>query len=61
MKFDGLNWEGIEKQIVEFGKKPPFDYVVIDDFFTKEFAKNYQRNFRPMNQMRGTDMTIQLR
>ena len=39
MHFDGLNWESIEKQIKSFGKKPPFDYVVIDDFFTKDFAK----------------------
>ena len=34
MKFDGLNWEKIEEQIDNFGNKPPFDYVVIDDFFT---------------------------
>lgn len=45
MHFDGLNWESIEKQITGFGKKPPFDYVVIDDFFTKDFAKKLSNEF----------------
>lgn len=45
MVFYGLNWESIEKQIEDFGKKPPFDYVVIDDFFTEEFAKKLSNEF----------------
>ena len=45
MHFDGLNWESIEKQIKSYGKKPPFDYVVIDDFFTKDFAKKLSKEF----------------
>ena len=45
MQFDGLNWDSIEQQIVNFGKKPPFDFVVIDDFFKKEFAKKLSTEF----------------
>jgi hypothetical protein len=45
MKFDGINWHSIESQIDGFGKKPPFDYVVIDDFFKDEFAQTLSSEF----------------
>tara|TARA_B100000963_G_C22618979_1_gene668867 strand:+ start:1417 stop:2220 length:804 start_codon:yes stop_codon:yes gene_type:complete len=45
MRFEGLNWERIEEQIDNFGNKPPFDYVVIDDFFTDNFAKKLSNEF----------------
>ena len=45
MEFEGLNWESIEKQIGDFGNKPPFDYVVIDNFFTFDFAKKLSNEF----------------
>jgi hypothetical protein len=45
MNFDGINWDSVESQIDNFGKKPPFDYVVIDDFFKKEFAETLSNEF----------------
>lgn len=45
MKFDGINWESVKNQIDNFGKKPPFDYVVIDDFFREEFANELSNEF----------------
>lgn len=38
MKFNGINWDSVERQIRHYGKKPPFDHVVIDDFFDHKFA-----------------------
>ena len=45
MNFDGINWDSVESQIDNFGNKPPFDYVVIDDFFKKEFAETLSNEF----------------
>jgi len=45
MKFKGVNWGSLEKQIEEYGKNPPFDYVVIDDFFQNDFAKKLAEDF----------------
>lgn len=45
MYFNGFNWKSIEQQIGGFGKKKPFDYVVIDDFFTQEFANQLSNEF----------------
>lgn len=33
-----INWDSLERQIKNFGNKPPFDHVVIDDFFTNPTA-----------------------
>tara|TARA_B100000212_G_scaffold341764_1_gene325968 strand:+ start:22 stop:813 length:792 start_codon:yes stop_codon:yes gene_type:complete len=38
MKFKGINWNSVDAQIDNFGKKPPFDYVIIDNFFSDNFA-----------------------
>lgn len=45
MNFNGINWDSVESQIDNFGNKPPFDYVVIDDFFKKEFAETLSNEF----------------
>ena len=45
MKFEGLNWRSLESQIGGYGKNPPFDHVVIDDFFTEDFAKKLSSEF----------------
>ena len=38
MNLDNLNWKSIDSQISQYGKNPPFDHVVIDNFFNTEFA-----------------------
>lgn len=45
MTFAGINWESVERQIEDYGKNPPFDYVVIDDFFNIDFAKALAEEF----------------
>lgn len=39
MEFNGINWLSIKSQINSFGKNPPINYVVIDNFFEDSFAK----------------------
>lgn len=38
MVFNGINWPSVKSQIRDYGKKPPFDHVVIDNFFENNFA-----------------------
>ena len=45
MIFDGINWDSVEQQIYEFGAKPPFDHVVIDNFFKDDFAQKLFKEF----------------
>lgn len=45
MNFNGINWDSVEQQIVNYGNNPPFDYVVIDNFFTSEFANILSQEF----------------
>ncbi|MDC3068106.1 2OG-Fe(II) oxygenase [Paracoccaceae bacterium] len=40
-----INWKSVEKQIDNYGCNPPFDYVVIDDFFTLDFAMILSNEF----------------
>ncbi len=40
-----INWEGVKAQLGDYGKNPPFDHVVIDDFFTEEYAKRLSDEF----------------
>tara|TARA_B100000767_G_C19677009_1_gene497816 strand:+ start:272 stop:1066 length:795 start_codon:yes stop_codon:yes gene_type:complete len=49
MKFNCINWVSVEKQIKEYGKNPPFDYVVIDNFFENNFAKKIAEEFPAFN------------
>ena len=45
IKFNGINWNSFDHQINEFGKKPPFDYVVIDNFLKDDFAQKLAKEF----------------
>ena len=36
MKFKGINWNSVNAQIGNL-EKPPFDYVIIDNFFSDNF------------------------
>ena len=45
MNFSGVNWKSVESQIDSYGTKPPFDHVVIDEFFTEEFAQKLSSEF----------------
>lgn len=45
MSFSAINWDSVEKQIGDYGSKPPFDYVVIDEFFNNEFALALTKEF----------------
>ena len=40
-----IDWDNVEKQITEYGNKPPFDHVVIDNFFTQDAAKTLSNDF----------------
>jgi Rps23 Pro-64 3,4-dihydroxylase Tpa1-like proline 4-hydroxylase len=40
-----LNWNSINDQIELYGHMPPFDHVVIDNFFEKEFANQLANEF----------------
>ena len=40
-----LNWRSIEEQIQSYGQMPPFDHVVIDNFFNNEFALQLSSEF----------------
>ena len=46
---DFINLESVEKQISEYGKNPPFDYVILDDFFNDDVAKNLSDEFPDFN------------
>ena len=45
MVFDGINWNSVNAQIGNYGQNPPFDHVIIDDFFDLEFAKTLSLEF----------------
>lgn len=45
MIFDGINWDSVEQQIYEYGSMPPFDHVVIDNFFKDDFAQKLFKEF----------------
>jgi hypothetical protein len=45
MEFKGINWKSVEAQIIEYGKNPPFDHVVIDNFFENDFARKLSDEF----------------
>ena len=40
-----INWNSVKKQIVHYGKTPPFDHVVIDDFFLAPVANALASEF----------------
>jgi len=42
---DIINWESVSLQIKEYGRKPPFDHVVIDNFFKPDFAEKLSNEF----------------
>lgn len=42
---DGINWDSVRSQISNYGKNPPFDHVVIDNFFEDEFANRLSAEF----------------
>jgi hypothetical protein len=45
MKSDFVNWDSVDAQISGYGSHPPFDFVVIDDFFRAEYAQALSHEF----------------
>ena len=44
-----INVNHVNLQIKEYGKNPPFDYVVLDDFFKPEIAEKLHLDFPDVN------------
>ena len=40
-----INWDNLNTQLKAYGKNPPFDHAVIDDFFDSGFASNLADDF----------------
>ena len=40
-----INWQSVNAQISDYGSNPPFDFVVIDDFFQFDFALRLSEEF----------------
>ena len=40
-----INWKSINEQIEGFGRRPPFDFVVLDNFFKEDIAHKLQAEF----------------